>query len=254
MGRVALEALARRTWLFPRHIALRYQRRILAVAAEYAHGTLVDVGCGTRPYEDLFVGHVRRYIGIDWPAPHAAANPHVVGDATQLPLRDGSANSVLATEVMEHVAEPALLLAEIARVLAPGGVLILSVPFLEPIHEEPRDFFRFTPFGLHHLLGRSGFAVEALWHRGGWWSVMLGSFVSRAIYDAFNPVEGRSTGRRSTWRTLLPLPICAAAQIVGYGMDRVVPGGDRYSLGFTLVARLPGRTAPAALGPRDGSA
>lgn len=76
----------------------------------------------------------------------------VVGDAHALCFPDATFDLVLCTEVLEHLREPQRGIDEMRRVLRPGGVLLLTTRFLFPIHDAPGDFFRFTRFGLAHLL------------------------------------------------------------------------------------------------------
>lgn len=225
------------TWLHPRYLASLYLRRLLEAAAAHASGVLVDVGCGHRPYERLFRGRYTRYVGIDVPVEKSRAALDIVGDAQSLPLRGGCADTVLATEVIEHLPDAMAFLGEIHRVLRPGGVLILSAPFMEPIHEEPRDFVRFTPYGLRSLLERSGFDVRELSARGGWWSVVVGSFVSQTIYEWGNPLDATGARRRTPWGALL-IPACTVAQLSAYGLDRLMPS-RRYSLGYLVIAAKP---------------
>jgi len=59
--------------------------------------------------------------------------------------------------VLEHLRAPETVLAELSRVLVPGGRLCLTVPFVWPLHEEPYDFFRYTPFALRDMLRAQGF-------------------------------------------------------------------------------------------------
>ena len=66
-------------------------------------------------------------------------------------------DAVLCTQVLEHVKEPADVIREIYRVLKPGGVLYLSAPQGWGVHQAPHDYFRFTCFGLDHLIEKSGF-------------------------------------------------------------------------------------------------
>ena len=72
----------------------------------------------------------------------------VFGDGKHLPFRDASVDTVLSTEVLEHVPRPELLVREMARVVKPGGKLLITVPFIQPLHELPSDYFRFTPSSL----------------------------------------------------------------------------------------------------------
>ena len=79
--------------------------------------------------------------------------PDVVADVCDLHMfTDNSFDAVFAMEVMEHVREPAKGIAEIRRVLAPGGAFISSTPFIFPLHDEPYDYYRFTKYGLAYML------------------------------------------------------------------------------------------------------
>jgi len=73
-------------------------------------------------------------------------------NAYHLPFRDGSFGVAVCTEVLEHTQSPQVVLSELRRVLKPGGKLLLSAPFAFPIHYAPTDYYRFTRFGLSHLL------------------------------------------------------------------------------------------------------
>jgi SAM-dependent methyltransferase len=78
----------------------------------------------------------------------------IIGDAQALGVRDASFDVVLCTEVLEHLPEPQRAIDEMFRVLVPGGRLLLTTRFLFPIHDAPHDYFRFTKYGLRHLLRR----------------------------------------------------------------------------------------------------
>lgn len=79
--------------------------------------------------------------------------PDIVMDVTDMSaLDDNTFDGVFLMEVLEHVPEPKLALEEIRRVLKPGGVLIMSVPFTFGIHDAPHDYYRFTKYGLEYLL------------------------------------------------------------------------------------------------------
>ena len=233
----------------PRWIAVAYIDPILEGIRPLIHGTVLDVGCGSRPHESRLARDATRYVGIDRPGP-GPARPDVVGDAMALPVRSRAADAVLATELLEHLPRPADFLAEAARVLRPGGTLVLSTPFLEPLHEEPRDFFRFTTHGLRVLLVESGFEVRSIQRKGGWWSVVVGSFVNQALYDLANPERGDGRRRDNPVLIALVLPLCALAQVVGYSLDRLWPG-RRYTLGYVTVATL-AHSVPAVGGTQVG--
>ena len=112
---------------------------------------VVDIGCGTKPFRGLFAGGCD-YLGVDFDGRSAADLVHDLGQP--LPLEDGSADVVLLSEVIEHVPDPELLLAEAARLLRPGGELFVSAPFAFPIHGRPYDFRRFTDYYYRALPGR----------------------------------------------------------------------------------------------------
>jgi SAM-dependent methyltransferase len=235
--RERLRERLRGTLLYPRWINTVHIEPLLRQVAPCARGLLLDVGCGQRPFEPLFRDRVTRYVGLDWPTSDERARPDVVGDALALPVRSGTVDTVLATELMEHLPSPDTFLSEIARALRRPGSLILTVPFMEPLHEEPRDFFRFTPHGLRAVLERNGFRVEQILAKGGWWSVVVGSFVNQTLYDWANP-EGPD-GRRPNHALALALvlPLCSLAQLCGYLLDRVFRS-RRYTLGYVVLASI----------------
>jgi SAM-dependent methyltransferase len=85
---------------------------------------------------------------------------HALADAYRLPFADRAFDMILCAEVLEHMHSPALALAEMYRVLKAGGKLLLTTPFAYPIHYAPTDYYRYTRFGLMHLL--SEWDVESL--------------------------------------------------------------------------------------------
>jgi SAM-dependent methyltransferase len=129
-----------------RRTILRYMCRI---ASELEPGTrLLDVGAGEQPY-----------LTSDWAGSvhEGASRVDIIAPADDLPVDEGSFDAVVCTQVLEHVAEPADVLAELFRVLRPGGRLYITVPLAWEEHEAPYDFFRYTRFGLRHLLESAGF-------------------------------------------------------------------------------------------------
>jgi len=232
-------ALSRRlagSWLFPRHLSSKYLRESVVKARGFVRGMTLDLGCGLRPYEPLVAGPGVSYIGMDWPVGDDKARQDVTGDATHLPFAGASFDTVIATELLEHLPDPRQCLAEVARVLRPGGHLILSVPFLEPLHEEPRDFYRFTPYSIRNLLELHGFSTQEIWVRGRWWSVVVGSFLPQALYGLVNPLDAQGKRQYSAVGTVIVLPLCALFQLVGYGLDRFAAGNSEYTLGYFVIA------------------
>ena len=117
------------------------------VAAHATDRRTLDIGAQNGPYAALFP----RRVGLDI-APGAGVA--IIGDAQALGIRDGAFEAVLCTEVLEHLPEPQKAIDEMFRVLRPGGTLLLTTRFLFPIHDAPHDYFRYTKYGLRHLLRR----------------------------------------------------------------------------------------------------
>lgn len=123
-------------------------------------GRVLDVGCGSQPYRSLFREH--DYVGLEFDTARnrATKSADLWFDGRRFPSDDAAFDIVLCSQVLEHTPEPQAMIAEIARVLRPGGRLILSVPFVWDEHEQPYDNFRFTRFALTRLLVGSGFRVD----------------------------------------------------------------------------------------------
>ncbi|MBA2673306.1 class I SAM-dependent methyltransferase [Ramlibacter sp.] len=143
-------------WTNPFFFARRHLRRAIRQLAPRLGGTLLDVGCGTTPYRSLFA--VRHYIGleIDTPEARARQGADAYYDGTTFPFPAASMDAVFCSQVLEHVFVPERFVVEIARVLRPGGQLLLTVPFVWDEHEQPRDYARYTTFGLKALLENHG--------------------------------------------------------------------------------------------------
>ena len=119
-------------------------------------GDVVDYGCGDKPYLELFASRCSSYLGVD--AGGTAADLPLNEDGT-LPLPSDSADLVISTQVLEHVADPALYLAEAARVLRRDGKLILSTHGIWAYHPHPTDFWRWTSDGLARVVEQAGFGI-----------------------------------------------------------------------------------------------
>jgi SAM-dependent methyltransferase len=138
--------------------------RWLAGQAPLVRGRLLDLGCGNQPFRPWYAPKVREIVAAD-----AAPIPGVlrVDLARPLPFGAESFDTVLCTQVLEHVENVETAMAEIARVLRPGGHALVTVPFLYPTHEAPYDFWRCTHQGLAGLVRRHGLQVVALDAQGG---------------------------------------------------------------------------------------
>lgn len=131
----------------------------ISILSNHIKGDTLDVGCGQKPYEKLF--NSSRYIGLELDTIENRKNKKAdyFYDGTTFPFQDNEFDSVIANEVFEHVFNLDNFLREIYRVLKPGGILLITVPFVWDEHEQPYDFARYTSFGLRHLLEKSGFEI-----------------------------------------------------------------------------------------------
>lgn len=127
--------------------------RWLAAEAERAHADLgpyrlVDVGCGQKPYEPLFAPYASSYVGVD-----PVENPHaeIRGYVEDLPLPDASSDLTICIQVLEHCDDPAKAVAELARITAPGGRVLVSTHGVMAYHPSPTDYWRWTHAGLEKL-------------------------------------------------------------------------------------------------------
>jgi SAM-dependent methyltransferase len=149
-------------------------------AAPLSKGRLLDVGCGDKPYEPLFAPYVTEYIGIEYDETYSTSayvqtkntKADFVYSGDRFPFDDGAFQTVLTNQVAEHVPHPEAFFTECVRVLAPGGVLIVTVPFSYRIHSEPYDFHRFTKYALTSYVDSAKLRLVALEPRGGFWSVI----------------------------------------------------------------------------------
>ena len=129
--------------LFPKRPT---ERQYMFIKKHATNKYTLDIGCGKRPYKTFYPNSV----GFD-----VADGEHVdlVGDAHDLSaFDDDSFDVILCTEVLEHLHDPHVAISEMHRVLKPQGKLILTTRFVFPLHDVPHDYFRYTEYGLKHLL------------------------------------------------------------------------------------------------------
>jgi SAM-dependent methyltransferase len=146
-------------------VALHYQKYLKL----YASGNLIDLGCGKVPLYGVYKDYVETNVCVDWE--HTLnKNPFIDYhcDLNQpLPFDDEVFDTVLLSDVLEHIAEPTKLWQEMERILKPGGKLILNVPFFYKIHEMPHDYYRYTEFALRRFAENCNMKVLFLKPLGG---------------------------------------------------------------------------------------
>jgi SAM-dependent methyltransferase len=223
--------------------------------APLTRGRLLDVGCGSKPYQRIFAGHVDEYVGLErrdsfeLTSAAAGAVPDVYYDGGRMPFADESFDTVLCIQVLEHTPEPQALLEEIARVMRRGALLVLSAPFVFRLHEEPHDYFRYTPFGLDAMCRRAGLRIEETWAQGSLWSALghaLNSFLAfrvgalEGFLQALGKLthEPRAAERSIPWRAPLVVPAMVAVSAGARALEQLLP--DRsMALGYQVLVRKP---------------
>ncbi len=173
----------RTTLLSPNYLSVRpLEDWLQRVALHYVHGVLLDLGCGNKPYAGIFIKHVDKYIGADVQQNSQNTVDAIIDIAGRLPFEEASFGTVLSTQVLEHVEHPGVHLQEIARVLRPGGILVLTVPASYMLHEEPFDYHRFTLYGIKHLLEQSHFTPVRIDTAGGAWRLIGQTFINHKSF------------------------------------------------------------------------
>lgn len=213
----------------PFYITRRHlYRNIERLSRRFGHGMLLDIGCGTKPYQPLFPKTV--YKGLDYRKDGTNQNQEAdyLYDGGKFPLRGQTFDYALATEVLEHVFDPDLFIHEIARVLKPGGLLLLTVPFVWDEHEQPYDYARYTSFGIRALLEKHGFQVVEQVKTGDFIET-LGQLLCAYLYNIFSR-------HRIAYKCSLPL-FFAPIQIIAMIMSRLLPKNSGLYLDNILLCK-----------------
>lgn len=156
---------------------------VLPAIKKYVNGDLLDIGCGKMPYKDEISKYVSRYDGLD--ISPRTSNVKYICSVEKMDIVPSEAyDSAIALEVLEHLPHPWIALHEVHRIMKPNGVLIISVPHLSRLHEEPHDYYRYTKYGLRKLLEDSGFDVINISEKGGLFC-FLGHQISSLLVPIF---------------------------------------------------------------------
>lgn len=206
-------------------IAEFYQHSI----PKYCSGELVDLGCGNVPLYGFYKDYVEGVTCIDW---DGSRHNNIYLDFTadlNKPLdflESRSYNTIILSDVLEHLLEPEMIWTEMGRILKPGGTLILNVPFFYWIHEVPHDYHRYTKFALSHYAECSGFKIIDLQAYGG---------VPEILADIFSKIIVKLP--------LLGNPIARIIQFLTWHFIHSKPGRKmskqtsvRFPLGYKMIA------------------
>jgi SAM-dependent methyltransferase len=214
-------------------VAARYAEHL----PRFARGRLIDLGCGKVPLYGAYRGLVSEVTCVDWAnSPHASLHLDCEVDlGAPLPFADAAFDTVILSDVLEHVSQPELLWREMARLLAPGGHALVNVPFLYGIHEAPHDYFRYTEFALRQFAAQAGMRVELL--------VVVGGSL-----HVFADLLAKHLARVPLLGTPLALGIQGAVSLLdrsAWGRRFAEKSGARFPLGYFMVAERPPNSPPA---------
>jgi len=161
-------------------------RQVIKYSSKYIKGRTLDLGAGRAKYKSIISQFCSEYITFDIVS---GQEVDVVGDILSTPFENESFDTVICTMVFEHIPKPWLAAKEIKRILKKGGVAIISAPFIQSYHQDPGDYFRYTPEGLRSLFDE--FKIIKTDYYGEFFTTMAG-FIKMHF---FNPYKGKNTGR-----------------------------------------------------------
>jgi SAM-dependent methyltransferase len=210
-------------------ISRRGLYRAIKDMAPSISGSVLDFGCGSKPYEALFT-KANGYIGVDLETTghdHVDSKVDVYYDGRALPFETDQFDAVVSFEVFEHVFNLTEVLAEISRVTKESGLLLISIPFAWPEHEVPYDFARYTSFGIAHVLKNSGYQVI---------EIRKTTTHVLAVFQMFMDYLAQ-LGPRSWIRPVLQLIVIAPTTLVAYLLNAILPKSYAYFCNTVVLVR-----------------
>jgi SAM-dependent methyltransferase len=251
--RQRLHSLWRRSPFNPYRLDAKLLREGVAELGPRLAGRMIDIGCGERPYADCFP-NVNRYVGIE----HLGAVINVASairvsfsnidhlvdafaEGEKLPFLDASFDSCVATEVLEHVGDPAAVVAEVARVLKDDALCLVTVPFVGELHQIPYDYRRYTRFGIEKQFADAGFEVIEMRSRGNF-TITAGRVLAHAIYR-LGAHRVKADGSVKLHPLAMPIVLPLSALILAtFSFFGRFSTDDSLCLGYAVLARRRART------------
>lgn len=162
-------------------------REVIKYSLKYVSGRTLDLGAGSVKYKNIIEKKTSEYITFDMVKKEGI---DLVGDILDLSFEDESFDTVISTQVLEHVEKPWIMIKEIGRVLKKNGICILTAPFLVPYHADPNDYFRYTIKGMKSLFENENFEIIESDSYGKIFSVLSEFF----HFSFFNPYKKSKIG------------------------------------------------------------
>jgi SAM-dependent methyltransferase len=213
-------------------IRRRYLDRDLEVVVPQMRGRVLEIGAGHAGRRGRFqppTAGVTRWVHVDH---DRARRPDVAADVVDLPFAGDAFDAIVCLEVLEYVWQPARALSEIARVVKPGGAVILATPFLHRA-DAPTDSWRFTEPALRRLFRAAGLQVETCTAQGGPLAVVV---------NILRYVMRTRTSATARVVAVLLSPFFELALRIDASMA-TADASQGFTTGFLILAR---RTGPAA--------
>jgi SAM-dependent methyltransferase len=195
-------------------------------------GIMLDLGCADKPFESFFKQYVDEYIGVDWSNTIHNSKADIVSDLNKkINLEDNYADTIVSLNVLEHLCEPQVFLNECYRLLKDDGTLILHIPFQWWIHEQPYDYFRYTPYGLKYMLNKSGFTDIQVQPTSGFYTTIF----MKINYFTLRLIHGSKLKQK--FITLLLNPFWYISQKLAPKLDSMHRGWSLEAQSFFVVAQ-----------------
>ena len=198
---------------------------------QHAKGHLLDLGCGKVPLYGAYREFVTDNICVDWDNTlHKNEYLDYEIDLTKnLPFSDNEFDTIILSDVLEHIPVPEQLWKEMARILSRNGKIIMNVPFYYWLHEEPYDYYRYTEFALRRFVETSGLRLIQLEPIGGAPEVMADIFAKNILRL---PKLGRSLAVVAQWFMLGFIR-------TKFGKKVSDATGSSFPFGYFLIAEKP---------------
>ncbi len=192
---------SKEVWVYSRLmvdiIAKLYERLI----PKHVTGKLLDLGCGKVPLYDVYQSYIDENICVDIETPtDEVSHLDIVTDLNEpLPLKDNDFDTIILSDVLEHIRNPDALWLEMNRVLKTKGIIIMNVPFFYWIHAHPHDYFRYTKSALESMAEISHFKIIDIQPVGGAPEVVTDIFAKNVMHIRYVGVLLSILSQRITW-------------------------------------------------------
>lgn len=175
---------------------LKNTRDIVLYTKHYIKGKTLDFGAGTAKYKNLIKPQTSEYITFDM---IFSENIDVVGDVLNPPFNDNEFDTVISTQVLEHVEKPWIMVAQMGRIIKSGGICITTAPFLVPYHADPHDFFRYTTEGIMSLFRNEGFEILESGGYGKLFTV-FSEMIHFSLISPYEPIGKKTLSKKIAMR------------------------------------------------------